>query len=126
MKIFKKISILSLTAIGALLVVSCSSNSNSSNESSNTTGDSNSLRVTLTDGKLSDASRQNMIKAEYLIKNDGYKDSDEVSAIITLNSASMMELYQAMAILMIVFQIFMKVLKVSSKEETLRLNKENY
>lgn len=68
MKIFKKISILSLTAIGALLVVSCSSNSNSSNESSNTTGDSNSLRVTLTDGKLSDASRQNMIKAEYLIK----------------------------------------------------------
>ena len=82
MKIFKKISILSLTAIGALLVVSCSSNSNSSNESSNTTGDSNSLRVTLTDGKLSDASRQNMIKAEYLIKNDGYKDSDEVSAII--------------------------------------------
>ena len=42
MKIFKKISILSLTAIGALLVVSCSSNSNSSNESSNTTGDSNS------------------------------------------------------------------------------------
>lgn len=95
MKIFKKISILSLTAIGALLVVSCSSNSNSSNESSNTTGDSNSLRVTLTDGKLSDASRQNMIKAEYLIKNDGYKDSDEVSAIITLNSASMMELYSS-------------------------------
>ena len=95
MKIFKKISILSLTALAAILVTSCSSNSNGNNNSTKEENNSDSLRVTLTDGKLSDASRQNMIKAEYLIKNEGYKDSDEVNVIVTLNSSSMMDMFSS-------------------------------
>ncbi len=100
MKLFKKLTYLSLGAVTLFSVASCQSNTiNSSKADSNTTNNnsndnsSNELRVIKTDGQLDNASKQNMIKAEYLIKNNGYKDSDEINVIITMEDDSLLDLY---------------------------------
>ena len=97
MKLIKKLTFVTLSALAISSVASCSSNSNTTNVNKSEDSDSSSkLRVSLTDGTLDSASQQNMIKAEYLIKNDGYKDSDEISVIVTMSNSSMLELYKQM------------------------------
>ncbi len=95
MKLLKKFAYLSLSAVTVASIASCSNNTHVDKTDTNTTDSdsSNELRVIKTDGQLDNASKQNMIKAEYLIKNNGYKDSDEINVIITLEGESMIDLY---------------------------------
>lgn len=95
MKLIKRLTYLTLSALGVASIVSCSSNTqtNTTDVNSSDSDSSQNLRVSLTDGSLDTASRENMIKAEYLVKNNGYQDSDEISVIITMDSSSMLDLY---------------------------------
>ena len=98
MKLLKKLTYLSLGAVTVFSVASCQSNSitnkaDSDTNNNSSTDSSNELRVIKTDGQLDNASKQNMIKAEYLIKNNGYKDSDEIDVIITMEDESLLDLY---------------------------------
>lgn len=91
MRIIKKLSILSLTCLFGITVTSCSN----SDKDETKTKDPQSLRVSLTDGSLDEASRQSMIKAEYLVKNNGYSDNDDVGIIVKLSTPSMMDYFQS-------------------------------
>lgn len=51
------------------------------------------IKITTADFDFSNYSREDKIKAEYLIKNDGYKDSDEVIAILELNDDALIDTY---------------------------------
>lgn len=99
MKYVKKSVLLSLAVIAGLSLAGCKSNSGNNTSSSTdstlkeTETDSNSLRILRSDLQLSQETKQSQIKAEYLIKNNGYKDSDKVSAIITLKQKSLLSSY---------------------------------
>ncbi len=96
MKLLKKLTFVTLSALAISTVASCSNNSKTNLNNSDDTSSSNKLRVSLTDGTLDSASQQNMIKAEYLVENNGYKDSDEINVIVTMENSSMLELYKQM------------------------------
>ena len=100
MKYVKKSVLLSLAVIAGLSLAGCKSNSGNNTSSSadstlkDTETNSNSLRILKSDLQLSQETKQSQIKAEYLIKNNGYKDSDKVSAIITLKQKSLLSCYR--------------------------------
>lgn len=88
MRILKKLSILSLACLFGVTITSCSDSNKEE-----TTNDPQALRVSLTDGSLDEASRQSMIKAQYLVKNNGYDDNDDVGIIVKLSAPSMMDYF---------------------------------
>ena len=57
--------------------------------------DSQTLQILKSNAKLTQDQLLSQIKAEYLITNGGYKDSDPIVAIITLPGASLMDNYIA-------------------------------
>ena len=102
MKKIKKFAIatLSLATVAALSSCNQTASSSTSNSSSNgssnleeveTTGDS--LRIFSTNETLSQETKAAQIKKEYLIANNGYKDTDKVSLIVTLKTDSLLDRY---------------------------------
>ncbi len=55
--------------------------------------DLNELQILRTDLKLTQEQTLSRIKAEYLKKNNGYKDSDEIIAILKLENESLIDTY---------------------------------
>lgn len=106
MKKIKKLAIATLSLATVVAVSSCnqavngSSSSSSSTGSSNVSSDfeevetsSNSLRVLSTNQTLSQETKATQIKKEYLLANNGYKDTDKVSVIVTLKTDSLLDRY---------------------------------
>ncbi len=93
MKHLKRSLIASLCAVSVLLIASCNSKSSLKDTDSSSEDEYTTLRVLSSDYELSQDTRASQIKAEYLIKNNGYKDSDEVGVIITLNSKPLIDYY---------------------------------
>lgn len=92
----KKLMTLLLVLMIAITCVSCvsagSGNKNSTTHN-NSTSNSQQLQILRSDLKLSQDQVQSQIKAEYLKANNGYLDSDEIIAIITLSEKSLIEDY---------------------------------
>ena len=59
----------------------------------NTDTESNKLQILKSDFKLSEEDMVSRIKAEYLIENGGYKDSDEVVVMLNLNEEPLIDRY---------------------------------
>lgn len=92
MKYLKRTLIASLCALSAVAITSCNS-SNSQKGDDSSLDDSTTLRVLKSDQSISQETRTSQIKAEYLLKNNGYKDSDEVSIIVSLSTNPLIDYY---------------------------------
>lgn len=98
-----KVRILSVLMVlmMAFSVVACTVNEGAVNSNGltsapaveNTDTESNKLQILKSDFKLSEEDMVSRIKAEYLIENGGYKDSDEVVVMLNLNEEPLIDRY---------------------------------
>ncbi len=101
----KKISIILLALILAVCMVTAiacepisngfnadSSQSNSAGNSS-ASNDSQKLEILKTNAKLTQEQIASQIKAEYLIENNGYKDTDDIVVVLSLDGESLVDLF---------------------------------
>ncbi len=102
MKKIKKFAIATLSLATVVGVSSCNQALPNKTSSSTSNGDSKleevettgqSLRIFSTNESLSQETRASQIKKEYLLANNGYKDSDKVSIIVTLKNDSLLDRY---------------------------------
>ena len=90
---FKKILVVLILLMLIVTGVSCG---NTSNENNNQNIESSEkLQILKTDLKLTQEQVMSRIKAQYLIENNGYKDSDEVIVMIKLNNESLIDTYNS-------------------------------
>lgn len=101
MKNIKKFAITTLSLAAVVAITSCDKSETASTTNKGSVSDleevttqtSDSLRIFDSNSTISQESRASLIKAEYLKENNGYKDSDDVSVIVTLKNQSLVEKY---------------------------------
>ncbi len=76
-----------------LTIVTCSACSKNTQVKNETNSNPQQLQILKSDLKLTQEQVMSQIKAEHLIENNGYLDSDEVVTIITLDSPSVIDNY---------------------------------
>ena len=86
----RKIITVFLLLIELFAIAACSNKINLNNDP---TVNENQLQIFRTDLKLTQEQTLSRVKAEYLMKNKGYKDSDEIVTILKLDSESLVDLY---------------------------------
>ncbi len=93
----KKIVAVAMTAMMALSFVGCSDSGKPSEDTGNggvkEELDSGKIELLKQDGKLTQEQILSRIKAEKLIENNGYKDDDEVTVMVTLPDQSLIETF---------------------------------
>ena len=100
MKKIKKFAIVTLSLAAIATAVSCNNNELENTSSSNLSSSyeevetsKDSLRIFNTNQTLTQEARADLIKKEYLLENNGYKDSDKVGIIVTLKNQSLLDRY---------------------------------
>ena len=91
---FKKILVVLILLMLVVTGVSCGKTSNEKNNNENIDS-SEKLQILKTDLKLTQEQVMSRIKAQYLLENNGYKDSDEVIVMIKLNNESLIDTYNS-------------------------------
>ncbi len=94
MKLKKLLSIFMVCVMGAGAFAACGSPdpSTTANEDSHAS-ESGQLTILKSDYKLSPEEEMARIKAEYLLQNQGYRESDEVVAILSLDGDALIDSY---------------------------------
>ena len=96
-KIIALLLMITIAFTGAGCKFSCSTSNEGANEGQNnalaTKGESGKLNILRPDVEVSPEAKAAKIKAEYLIKNDGYSEADEVVAILQLHGDSLIDRY---------------------------------
>ena len=85
-----------VSVLMAVVMMGCFAGCAVPDNSANTEKDETSsqkLDILKSDMKLTQDQTASKIKAEYLKKNDGYKKSDEVVAIVTLSDDALIDTY---------------------------------
>lgn len=97
MKKIKKFLVIFAILTVALITTSCTNKSPNSNDSAGfettDTSTKQDLPLLLTSTQVSQESRMTQMKADLLIKNNGYTDDDEVIAIVELSNDSLVQVY---------------------------------
>ena len=78
-----------------LTILTCTACAQKSQIKENSNSNPQQLQILKSDLKLTQDQIMSQIKAEHLIQNNGYLDSDEVVSIITLDSPSVIDNYLA-------------------------------
>lgn len=102
----KKLSVIILAFILAVCMITAiacepisnqlggnSSQNNASNGSGSVYGDAQKLEILKTNAKLTQEQIASQIKAEYLLENNGYKDKDEITVLISMEGESLVDLF---------------------------------
>lgn len=98
----KKIAAVALTALMAFSFAACADGDKSSENKQENSGSnikeevsSNQIQLLRQDKKLTQEQVLSRIKAEKLIENNGYKDDDEITVMVKLNDASLVESFNS-------------------------------
>ncbi len=94
---FKKLlSIFMVSVLGVSAFAACAPDADSAaDKTSSVSAERGELNILKTDVKISPEDRLSLMKAEYLIENHGYKDDDEVVAILSLEGDALIDSYLA-------------------------------
>ncbi len=96
MKLKKLLSILMVCVMGAGAATACApDSSDTQTEGNDTAYESGELEILKSDYSIPADEKMSRIKAEYLIENQGYRDGDEVVAILSLNGDALIDSYLA-------------------------------
>ncbi len=96
MKLKKFLSILMVCVMGAGAFCACAPDSSSSTQDNDQGGyESGELQLFKSDYTIPPEERLSRIKAEYLLENKGYRDDDEVVAILSLHGDALIDSYLA-------------------------------
>lgn len=103
-KLFLFISIMTIVCVVAMALVSCANNGSVTDGGATVTdsakgdaeqgsGTTKQLQILKSEYKFTQEQALSRIKAEYLIENNGYKDTDEIVVMVALNESSLIDTY---------------------------------